>query len=137
MLYYIQAIYYKNNEVKDTRIFGVFTEDKLNNARDIIKENITDLYEFYYEYIVIVKIPENCLYVDCYTELFEGYKVSLPVGVDWRDNAQCREHCHQIKFKQVELKELPEEIRKMYSWEVYNTQTKEISYKPMKIEEEE
>ena len=129
MLYYIEAIHYKENQVLDTRIFGVFTEDSLDKAREIVRENVSDLYEFYYRYMAIVKIPDNTLYVDCYRELFELYKVKLPPHETAKE---LDEKFKEIKFEKIDKSEAPEAVRRMYSW--IDLATGEISTE-MKAEE--
>lgn len=121
MLYLLEALHCKNSKVEDSRIFGVFTEDKLDELRNIIINNISDLWEFYYRYLAIVKIPDNVLYVDCYTKLFELYEVSLPQEyLDAIKAKKTPQECDEvikgrfdeIKFNLVNSTEIPEYISK-------------------------
>lgn len=43
-------------------VVGIFLEENLKDAINIIENNITDLYEGYYDFAVIEKIPINKLY---------------------------------------------------------------------------
>lgn len=78
MLYILEMISVKDNKIYDTRDFGIFTEDSLNDLRNIIINNVTDIWECYYKYALIKKAPENILYVDCYYSPFELYEVVIP-----------------------------------------------------------
>lgn len=102
MLYVLRAIETKGEDIKFDQICGVFTEDKIERAREIAINNETDLWETCYNYIVIVKIPENTLYVDCYAELFELYKVVVPPY-------KTLEEYHKIKLSDVKYEKVKEE----------------------------
>lgn len=121
MLYSLEMLSIKNNEIYDNRIFGVFTEDKLSTLRNIIINNVTDIWEFYYKYAVIFKVPENTLYIDCYASLFEVYKVVIPEQIIQAKNLTSeqklaieKQYIDDVKFEKVHESEIPEYIKNRY-----------------------
>ena len=124
MLYCLEMISVKDNKVYDSRIFGVFTKRKLNDLRNIIINNITDLWEFYYKYAIIYTIPENVLYCDCYESFFEAYKVSLPKEyLEAKEKGFSHKECddiikekwNEVKYIKKKKEEVPEYSLKRYT----------------------
>lgn len=117
-MYLLTAIHCKDGKILDTRYFGLYTEDQIDELRDIVINNVTDLWEFYYRYMAIVKIPENTLYVDIYRELFELYEVSLPkecYGKSTREvNEILKEKFNEVKFNLVKKEDIPQYISQAY-----------------------
>lgn len=55
----IHVINYRDEKIKDDRTWGWFNSFK--KAEDIVLKNQTDIFEYYYNYAVIEKVPEGVL----------------------------------------------------------------------------
>ncbi len=126
MLYALEMIRVKDNAVVDSRRMGVFTVNNLDELRQIITTNETDIWEFYYQYAVVAFFPENTLYSDCRERILEVYHVHIPEAMlearrAYIDGEINSEAMHQVEknwidrvvFEQVT--EYPDCINKMFT----------------------
>ncbi len=103
MLYGLQMFQVKNESVKDRWILGYFTKERLNDLENIVRNNITDIWETCYNYAVIFKVPENVLYFDSYKNIYKSFKVVVP------------EHLDLVSYQEVEIDSLPQIVKEYFT----------------------
>ena len=105
MLYCLDVIQVKGHKLMSMRTLGYFTAKKLKDLEDIIKNNITDIWETIYTYAIIYKMPTNKLYADCYTSIYKAYKVIIPTPFDF----------FSVKYEEIKKENLPLEVKRCYT----------------------
>ena len=104
MLYGLDVIQIKKNQISNLRTLGYFTEDKLITLENIVKNNVTDIWETSYTYAVIYKVPENTLYYTWYRSIYKVFKVVIPEDKQY----------DAVKYEELNVEAIPNRIKDCY-----------------------